>query len=251
MCQRAVPRVLTRSSHFDASNSRQTCSRQAESGSPDRGCAYQARCPTDQLFAGIIQAGEPHKSPTCRCRAEWWAHLVGASRVDPHKHAPTIPKKRSRNCESCASDFELSTRRFRRYSRAPSRTRAARRSQRTRLDRALTPYRIEASALVAATEKRPAASADELASRACLYRLSSSDMLVQVSVRDRKVIGHTLYTDDIDVELTPVRGNRVVREVCRLYPNLYPLSVVCHERFTQTWISVSEGYGQDLPEDRR
>jgi hypothetical protein len=99
MCQRAVPRVLSRSSHFDASNGRQTCGSQDELAKRIRDLqtelAHTRReCPTDQLFAGITQTGEPHRSPTDRYRAEWWAHLVGAPRVHPHKHSPTIlPKK--------------------------------------------------------------------------------------------------------------------------------------------------------------
>ena len=54
-------------------------------------------------------------------------------------------------------------------------------------------------------------SADELASRAGLYHLSSNDdVFVQISVRERKLIGHNFYNDDTDFELTPVTANRVL-----------------------------------------
>jgi CubicO group peptidase (beta-lactamase class C family) len=54
-------------------------------------------------------------------------------------------------------------------------------------------------------------SEDELASRAGLYRLSSNhDLFLQMSVRDRKLIGHNFYSDDADFDVTPVAGNRVL-----------------------------------------
>ncbi len=54
-------------------------------------------------------------------------------------------------------------------------------------------------------------SADKLASRAGLYRLSSNDdVFVQASVRERNLIGHNFYTDDIDFGLTPVTPSRVL-----------------------------------------
>jgi hypothetical protein len=54
-------------------------------------------------------------------------------------------------------------------------------------------------------------SADELASREGLYRVSlNDDMFVQISVRDRKLIGRNFYNDDIDFDLSPVTPNRVL-----------------------------------------
>jgi hypothetical protein len=59
--------------------------------------------------------------------------------------------------------------------------------------------------------RRVTLSADELASRSGLYRLSSNDdVFVQVSVRDRTLIGRNFYSDDIDFELTPVAARRVL-----------------------------------------
>jgi hypothetical protein len=53
-------------------------------------------------------------------------------------------------------------------------------------------------------------SAGELASKTGLYLNASSERLVRVSVRNGALVVRSFYTDDMDVELTPVNANRFV-----------------------------------------
>jgi len=61
----------------------------------------------------------------------------------------------------------------------------------------------------AVAEMRKASpSADELTSKAGLYREPSSDGVVRISVRNGTLVVHSYYGDDTDIELTPVNANK-------------------------------------------
>jgi CubicO group peptidase (beta-lactamase class C family) len=59
-----------------------------------------------------------------------------------------------------------------------------------------------------ARPRRVTLSADELASKAGLYRLVPRDLPILIAVRDGTLMMRSYYQDDTDVELTPVNANR-------------------------------------------
>jgi hypothetical protein len=47
----------------------------------------------------------PLHTPVARHQLEWWARLVGALQVPPHKHYANFPPQKARGTASCGRDF--------------------------------------------------------------------------------------------------------------------------------------------------